>query len=100
MFLLVSFDLPTSTPEERKTAAKFRNYLLTQGFSRVQRSVYARQKSSPETAATLSRWVERAVPALGLVTIQKMTDEQYESIQKFENGRVVESEKDRDLVIF
>jgi len=41
-WLLVSFDLPVGSKEQRKRATQFRNYLLDMGYLMVQWSVYAR----------------------------------------------------------
>ena len=41
-WVLVFFDLPVGTPEERRDAANFRKDLLKDGYMMVQFSVYAR----------------------------------------------------------
>ena len=40
MWMIVMFDLPVGTDKERKKATKFRNFLLDEGFSMSQFSVY------------------------------------------------------------
>ena len=40
MWMIVMFDLPVGTDKERKRATKFRNFLLDEGFSMSQFSVY------------------------------------------------------------
>ena len=42
MWLIVMFDLPTNNKRARHNAAKFRNFLLDQGFEMAQFSVYMR----------------------------------------------------------
>ena len=42
MWLMVIFDLPVGTKKQRHAATKFRNFLLDQGFSMSQFSVYLR----------------------------------------------------------
>ena len=42
MRILVFFDLPVKTKAERSAAAKFRNFLLMDGYHMVQLSVYVR----------------------------------------------------------
>ena len=42
MRILVFFDLPVKTKKERREAARFRNFLLTDGYHMIQYSVYAR----------------------------------------------------------
>jgi CRISPR-associated protein Cas2 len=41
-WLLVAFDLPVGTKEERKRATDFRGFLKDDGYSMIQWSVYAR----------------------------------------------------------
>ena len=42
MRMLVFFDLPVVTAKEKKDAAKFRKFLLKDGYNMVQWSVYSR----------------------------------------------------------
>ena len=41
-WLIVAFDLPVGTRQQRKKATDFRNYLIDDGFQMLQFSVYAR----------------------------------------------------------
>ncbi len=50
MWLFVFFDLPTNTKKERKVASKFRKFLLNDGFTMMQYSVYIRHSASSESA--------------------------------------------------
>ena len=42
MRIIVMFDLPVITDKEKKTATKFRKFLLDEGFIMMQYSVYSR----------------------------------------------------------
>ena len=42
MWIMVIFDLPVGTKKQRHAATKFRNFLLDQGFTMSQFSVYMR----------------------------------------------------------
>jgi CRISPR-associated protein Cas2 len=42
MWLLVMFDLPVGSKSERRSATKFRNWLLDQGYEMSQFSIYVR----------------------------------------------------------
>jgi hypothetical protein len=48
---------------------------------------------------TLAREVERALPAKGHVMLQRVTDEQWLAVQKFEDRRLKVVEIDRKLVV-
>jgi CRISPR-associated protein Cas2 len=80
MWMMVLFDLPVLVAEERKAAAKFRNFLLDQGFEMSQFSVYMRFCAGKEQSEAMTRRVEKAVPRTGKVHIVYLTDRQYENI--------------------
>ena len=86
MWMLVMFDLPVLTPEERKAAHDFRLGLLDMGFEMAQLSVYLRPCTSATQVDTYSRRVEAQVPDGGKVNILQFTDRQYERILTF-HGR-------------
>ncbi|WP_245593576.1 CRISPR-associated endonuclease Cas2 [Azospirillum halopraeferens] len=85
--MMVLFDLPVLTKRERKAATAFRMFLLDQGFEMSQFSVYLRHCVGREQTETLSRRIEKAVPATGKVHIVLITDKQYETIVCFD-GRI------------
>lgn len=62
MWILVFFDLPTETKENRRDAAVFRNDLLNDGFTMFQYSVYLRHCASMENAQVHMKRVEQKVP--------------------------------------
>lgn len=83
MWLYVMFDLPVGTAAERKTATKFRNFLLDQGFEMAQFSVYLRFAESKEAAETHIGRVRAMLPEKGKVHIVTITDKQYANAQIF-----------------
>ena len=83
MWHFVFFDLPVETPKERKAAARFRKDLLKDGFSMMQFSVYIRHCASDETTQVHTNRVQRLLPTKGLVSVLKVTDEQYGNILNF-----------------
>ena len=83
MWMMVLFDLPVLTKQERKDATKFRKFLLDQGFDMCQLSVYMRFCAGKEQAETYTRRVQSALPPSGNVQIIYFTDKQYENIVSF-----------------
>ena len=83
MWLLVFFDLPTETKENRRDAAVFRNDLLNDGFTMFQYSVYLRHCASMENAQVHMKRVEQKVPPEGNVSILCITDKQFGDIKVF-----------------
>ena len=54
MRLLVLFDLPVTTTEERREYTKFRKYLIKSGFMMFQESVYCRMALNRTAARLIS----------------------------------------------
>jgi len=83
MWVMAMFDLPTDTKVARKRYAQFRKFLLSDGFTMMQYSVYVRHCPSEENASVHSHRVERKVPPDGEVRIIIFTDKQFERMQIF-----------------
>ena len=66
-WLMVCFDLPVLTKAERKRAAKFRKFLLDDGYDMIQWSVYARPCVTFARQQTHLRRLEQNVPNDGSV---------------------------------
>ena len=87
MWVMVLFDLPTTTPEERKAYSAFRGHLLDNGFEMAQYSVYIRHTSGKEAIRAIIKRVEACVPPEGKVDVLQFTDKQYENIVCFRGRR-------------
>ncbi len=95
------FDLPTDTKTQRKSATKFREYLLDEGFERSQFSVYTRFVNGYEGFKARVRRIERNLPEWGDVQILHFTDRQYEMIHHYSNqGKNPQKENPEQLVLF
>ncbi len=101
MWMIVIFDLPVVTKKERKAATKFRKFLLDQGFSMSQFSVYMRFCGGKDQAEAHIRRVERSLPKTGLIQILHITDKQYETIISFDGRkRAPKNENPQQYVLF
>jgi CRISPR-associated protein Cas2 len=78
MWLIVAFDLPTTTDLEKRAHTRFRNQLLRLGFTRLQWSVYARAYVREKTTAADRNSIVGSVPPGGRVRILSVTDMQFE----------------------
>ena len=81
MWMMVMFDLPTETAEERRAATKFRNFLLDNGFEMSQYSVYFRFTGTRENSQKYVKMVEDNNPGTGDVSILFFTDYQFGEIK-------------------
>ncbi len=101
MWVMVLFDLPTTTPEERKSYTQFRDFLLDKGFEMAQFSVYVRHTNGKDAIEAIIRKVEAAMPPEGKVDILQFTDKQYENIVCLRGQRRTDSPKNPEqLVMF
>ena len=64
-WVMVFFDLPVGTPEERRDAANFRKDLVKDGYFMVQFSVYARPCGTADRVETQVRRLKSKIPAKG-----------------------------------
>lgn len=76
-WVLVMFDLPVVTKDERKKATRFRNYLLKDGYTMMQFSIYMRFCASYDK---MEKHVKRLTPVIPVGDVKTLfiTDKQWE----------------------
>lgn len=77
MRVLVFFDLPTLTAEERKNYREFRKQLLKNGFYMLQESVYCRMVLNQSAENNLRQTLRKIKPENGLVMVLSVTEKQF-----------------------
>jgi len=85
MWMMVMFDLPTETVAQRKSATKFRKFLLDEGFEMVQFSVYVQFTGTSENSQKFIKAIQKNNPAYGDVNILFFTDKQFANIIHIKN---------------
>ena len=90
MWVLVMFDLPTETKQDKKRYAQFRKKIMADGFQMFQFSMYIRHCPSKENAEVHIQRVKRLLPPKGHVGILMITDKQFGMMQIF-RGREMEA---------
>ncbi|MEM6504029.1 MAG: CRISPR-associated endonuclease Cas2 [Planctomycetota bacterium] len=93
MWVLAMFDLPVGSLKAKRDYARFRKKLLTQGFYRLQFSVYGRHCASSDSAGRIARVVEAALPPNGQVRLLMVTERQFGKMQVYEGQKRVETEQ-------
>lgn len=78
-WLVVYFDLPTTTKEERKNYTDFRKALLEDGYIMIQFSVYARACVTQDRVQTHARRLKTFLPPAGAVRCLFVTNIQWEN---------------------
>ncbi len=96
MWIIVMYDLPVLSKEEKKSAIDFRNGLLDMGFTMSQFSVYLRSCSSQSKADRYIQRIPNILPPGGKINIILITDKQYERIMSFVGKKRKNEEKKND----
>ncbi len=101
MRVMVFFDLPTITVEDRRNYRKFRKCLITNGFIMLQESVYCKMITSPTMEKSIDHLLMNNKPPEGLVQSLLLTEKQFVKM-KYITGEfssdVIDSE-DRVVII-
>ena len=83
MRLIIFFDLPTLTTENRKEYIFFRKILLKEGFIMMQESVYTKLAMNRGSAILIENRIRKKMPKQGLVQMLVVTEKQFSSITNF-----------------
>lgn len=101
MRVIVFFDLPTITDEDRRNYRKFRKCLIKNGFVMLQESVYCKMITSPSVEKSVNNLLQNNKPDNGLIQSLVVTENQF-SKMKYITGEwksdVIDSE-DRVIVL-
>ena len=81
MRMLVFFDLPVKTKQERSTATKFRNFLLKDGYYMLQYSLYARTCNGTDAVEKHRKRLNSVKPDNGSIRLLVITEKQYQAIE-------------------
>ena len=81
MRILVFFDLPVKTKQERKRATQFRHFLIKDGYYMVQYSVYARVCNGNDMVELHRQRLKYYVPDEGSIRVLVITEKQYENVE-------------------
>ena len=81
MRLIVFFDLPTLTTEEKRQYSKFRKHLVKEGFIMMQKSVYSKIAMNATMAGRIKKDIESHKPPNGNIQILSVSERQYQDIE-------------------
>lgn len=81
MRILIMFDLPTNTKDERRAAYNFRKELQKLGFFMIQYSIYVRVVRGNERQKSVANKVKMALPDSGSVRMLTITEKQYDNME-------------------
>ena len=81
MRVMVMFDLPVGTGDQRREYARFRKFLIKSGFLMVQESVYCKLALNGTAATAIIENVRKNKPKEGLVQLLSITEKQYAKME-------------------
>lgn len=81
MRVLVFFDLPTETLENKREYRKFRKLLIKNGFLMMQESVYCRMLITPSAGKSVLDVIRKNRPAQGIVQVMTVTEKQFAGME-------------------
>ena len=101
MWIMVFFDLPTDTTDDRKIYAQFRKRILKDGFTMFQFSIYLRHCPSSENATVHIKRVKQILPARGNIGILSITDKQFGNMELYwGKDKIVKPDTSQQLEMF
>lgn len=77
MRIMVFFDLPTDTVQDRRAYRLFRKYLISEGFIMMQESVYTKLALNEHVAQSVIQNLKQHRPENGLVQALRVTERQF-----------------------
>ena len=87
MRLMLFFDLPVKTKEDRRNYASFRKYLIQNGYIMMQYSVYCKIFANRESIVHHVGILQKNVPKKGQIRIMAVTEKQYAKIEIIVGGK-------------
>lgn len=75
------FDLPTETAANRRNYAKFRRFLIKNGFMMMQESIYIKLALNQNMASGIVDLVKKNKPTDGIVQILVITEKQFSKME-------------------
>ena len=81
MRMIVMFDLPTETAEDRHNYRLFRKMLIKNGFYMMQESVYTRMILNQSVQRGAIETIRKNKPEIGTVQILTVTEKQFSQME-------------------
>ena len=81
MRVLIFFDLPTETREDRRDYTRFRKFLIKSGYMMIQESVYSKLSLNSGQTEQIIEEVKKHRPQKGSVQILSITEKQYSKME-------------------
>lgn len=81
MRMLVFFDLPVTSKQQRTAATRFRSFLLKDGYHMIQYSVYCRVCNGMDAVEKHRQRLRCNLPGNGSIRLLVITEKQFERVE-------------------
>lgn len=100
MRVIVMFDLPVVTQEEKKAYRYFRKWLIEDGFIMMQYSIYSKLVLNESSAKLLMKRIEEKKTEKGLIQVLQLTEKQFQNIYCIQGESKSDVVDTTDRVVF
>ena len=102
MRILVMFDLPVTTKENRRIYQRFRKFLIEDGYDMLQFSIYCRVVSGEDSVEKHLVRLGKNLPGKGSVRFLQITERQYAAMKLLVGQKTVREKNvgSQQLLIF
>ncbi len=96
MRLLLFYDLPQKEDQDKHHYARFRNWLLKNGYFMIQYSIYVKVCQNHNNARLQMKRVSRNIPMKGNVRLLVLTEKQYTNMKILSGKKYFQEEMSND----
>ena len=99
MRIILMFDMPTITIEDRKNYSKFKDNLIDDGFIMIQYSIYVRICKNQDDITKHINRVKMFTPEKGNIRLLQVTEKQYEQMIMLRGIKNVDEKESNNSMI-
>lgn len=81
MRIILFFDLPVETAEDKRNYQTFHKVLVKNGFIMMQKSVYCKLMTTPSVENSVKRLIQEHKPPAGVVQTLTVTEKQFSKME-------------------
>ena len=100
MRMILMFDMPTDTAEERKAYRKFRKFLLNEGFIMHQFSIYSKLLLNNTANKAMVDRLQENNPKKGNITLLTVTEKQFSRMIYLHGDKDISVANSDERVVF
>ena len=93
MRIIVFFDLPVVSKEEKRAYVRFRKFLIEDGYDMIQFSVYARLVNGEDAVDKHYLRMQKNLPPEGSIRFLQVTERQYSAMKLLLGKKTVKEKK-------